>query len=58
MIQIVFERIGEKTSLTPIELKMRDKTRKNIDHNIIVIFHLDEVTHWVLVISRDMLGGN
>ena len=53
-------RIEKRISLTQKEVIMRDeemKTIKNTDHNIIVKIHTNEGTHWVLVISRDRLGG-
>ena len=58
MSDIRIKDIGKDTSLTPIEIAMRDRTTVNTSEpnvNIIVNLHPTDGTHWVLVIRRE--GG-
>ena len=52
-------RKGEQIILTPGFMMRYEEINiyRNIDHSIIVNLHPNEGRYWVLVISRDKLGG-
>ena len=57
MSDIRINDIAKDISLTAIEIVMRDQTPDNTSKhnvNIIVNLHPTDVTHWVLVIRRDV----